>query len=231
MNEQEKPLVIAIIPARGGSKGLPRKNVKDLCGKPMIAYTIEVAKSVSSIDHIVVSTEDNEIAEISESYGAMVPFLRPVELARDDSNLNHVMDHMHEGLKKIITFSSKYVLIAMFVTSPFRNVRTVNRLVQKSVLGFNVKTVRKINKTDWYYSMNETDGLLNPLKGLNGNSGVQSFYRNYGNFLSCTWNYSTISPLYYHIIENYIELIDIDNLEDFYLAEEVIRNQMYDFGL
>jgi len=233
MTESEKPLVIAIIPARGGSKGVPRKNVKNLCGKPLIAYTIEVAKAVSLIDYVVVSTEDTEIAEISKSFGAFVPFLRPKDLAQDDSNLSHVMDHMHFGLKERIPFTRKYILIAMFVTSPFRNVDTIHGLVEKTILGFNVKTAKKINKTGWYYSMAKSDNRLCPLNGsnLHMNDGDRSFYRSYGSFLSCTWNYPEKSPLYHHIIENPIELIDIDNYKDFFLAQEVIHNRMYDFGL
>jgi len=75
--------ILAIIPARGGSKGLPRKNIKPLLGKPLIAWTIEQAKNIKYIDMVVVSTEDKEIAEISKKYGAEV-VERPEELARDD---------------------------------------------------------------------------------------------------------------------------------------------------
>lgn len=75
--------MIAIIPARGGSKGLPGKNIKKLLGKPLIAWTIDAAKKSKYIDRIIVSTEDEEIAEIAKSYGAEVPFLRPDELASD----------------------------------------------------------------------------------------------------------------------------------------------------
>lgn len=80
-----KNRIIAIIPARGGSKGLPRKNIKPLLGKPLIAWTIEQAKKSEYIDRIIVSTEDKEIGEIAKEYGAEVPFLRPKALARDDS--------------------------------------------------------------------------------------------------------------------------------------------------
>ena len=72
-----KNKIIAVIPARGGSKGLPRKNIKPLLGKPLIAWTIEQAKKSRYTDKVVVSTEDEEIAEISRKYGAEVPFLRP----------------------------------------------------------------------------------------------------------------------------------------------------------
>ena len=78
--------VLAIIPARGGSKGLPGKNKKKLCGKPLIAWTIEQAKSCSDIDRIVVSTDDKNIADIAKKYGAEVPFIRPAELASDTAS-------------------------------------------------------------------------------------------------------------------------------------------------
>lgn len=76
---------LAIITARGGSKGLPRKNIKPLCGKPLIAWTIEHAHNSAHIDRTIISTDDKEIAETARQYGAEVPFLRPEELARDDS--------------------------------------------------------------------------------------------------------------------------------------------------
>ena len=75
--------MIAIIPARGGSKGLPGKNIKMLCGKPMIAYAIDAAKKSKYIDHVVVSTDDQQIADIALQYGAEIPFLRPDFLAFD----------------------------------------------------------------------------------------------------------------------------------------------------
>jgi CMP-N-acetylneuraminic acid synthetase len=77
--------VLAIIPARGGSKGIPRKNIRDLCGKPLIAYSIEAAIKSRLINRVIVSTDDEEIAEISKSFGAEVPFMRPVCLAEDRS--------------------------------------------------------------------------------------------------------------------------------------------------
>ena len=75
--------MIAIIPARGGSKGLPGKNIKEMCGKPLIAYTIEAALAAKSIDHVILSTDDEEIAAVAKKYGAEVPFMRPAELASD----------------------------------------------------------------------------------------------------------------------------------------------------
>jgi CMP-N,N'-diacetyllegionaminic acid synthase len=77
--------MIALIPARGGSKGLPGKNIKDLCGKPLIAYTIEAAAKAKYIDDIILSTDDETIAEVGRHYGAKVPYLRPKELATDNA--------------------------------------------------------------------------------------------------------------------------------------------------
>ena len=77
--------ILAVIPARGGSKGVPRKNIKDLGGKPLIAWTIECAKKSKYLDRVIVSTEDNEIASVAQKWGAEVPFMRPMELAQDDT--------------------------------------------------------------------------------------------------------------------------------------------------
>lgn len=86
--------ILGVIPARGGSKGVPRKNVRVLCGKPLIAYTIEVALAAQHLFHrVIVSTDDQETAEIARHYGADVPFLRPPELAADDVPTVPVLRH------------------------------------------------------------------------------------------------------------------------------------------
>src|SRR5665811_1446 len=83
--------ILAIIPARGGSKGLPRKNIKPLLGKPLVAWTIEQARASSALDLTVVSTDDEEIAHIAREHGGHVPFLRPSELARDETPIIDVI--------------------------------------------------------------------------------------------------------------------------------------------
>jgi pseudaminic acid cytidylyltransferase len=87
---------IAIIPARGGSKRIPRKNVKEFCGKPMIAYAIAAAKESGLFEHIVVSTDDEEIAHIANSCAAETPFVRPTELANDSTATVPVIAHAIE---------------------------------------------------------------------------------------------------------------------------------------
>jgi len=84
---------VAIIPARGGSKRIPRKNIKNFCGKPMIAWSIEAAKAVQLFDRIIVSTDDLEIAEVAKHWGAEVPFMRPAELSDDHTATTAVIAH------------------------------------------------------------------------------------------------------------------------------------------
>ena len=84
---------IAVIPARGGSKRIPRKNIKHFCGKPMIAWSIEVAKASGLFEHVIASTDDPEVAEVATHWGAEVPFMRPKELANDHATTIPVIAH------------------------------------------------------------------------------------------------------------------------------------------
>ena len=87
---------IAVIPARGGSKRIPRKNIKNFCGKPVIAYSITTALDTGLFDHVIVSTDDEEIASIAREYGAEVPFMRPAQLADDYTGTDDVARHALE---------------------------------------------------------------------------------------------------------------------------------------
>src|ERR1700722_1620648 len=89
----KKTNAIAIIPARGGSKRIPRKNIRQFCGKPMISWSIEAARASAIFDAIVVSTDDDEIASVAETFGAEAPFRRPAELANDHTPTLPVIAH------------------------------------------------------------------------------------------------------------------------------------------
>jgi len=89
---------LAIIPARGGSKRIPRKNIKPFCGKPMIAWSIEAALESGCFDRVIVSTDDDEIAEVARQYGAEVPFMRPLELSDDHAGTLPVIRHAIETM-------------------------------------------------------------------------------------------------------------------------------------
>lgn len=91
---------VAIIPARGGSKRIPHKNIKDFCGKPLIAYSIEVAQQTHLFDAIIISTDDERIADVAKAYGADVPFVRPRELSDDFTGTGAVVEHALQTLRR-----------------------------------------------------------------------------------------------------------------------------------
>ena len=110
--------ILAVIPARGGSKGLPRKNIKLFLDRPLIAWTIEAAKASKYIDKTIVSTDDQNIAKVSRRYGAEIPFLRPKRLSRDSSSSEDVAIHSIESFRnKGINFD---IIVLLQPTSPLR---------------------------------------------------------------------------------------------------------------
>jgi len=123
--------ILALILARGGSKGIPRKNIRPLLGKPLIAWTIEQAKNSRYIDKIVVSTDDKEIAGISKEYGAEVPFMRPNELARDDSPSSEPILHAMDFFEKEKGVYD--VLLSLECTSPMRYKGDIDGAVGKLI--------------------------------------------------------------------------------------------------
>lgn len=124
----ENKKILAIIPARGGSKGIPRKNLKAVSGKPMINYTIEAAKGCKYIDKVIVSTDDEEIAEISMRAGAIVPFLRPDELATDEARLIDVVMHAIEFYERKGT---RYdIIVVLQPTSPLRTAEDIEKALE-----------------------------------------------------------------------------------------------------
>jgi CMP-N-acetylneuraminic acid synthetase len=120
--------VLALIPARGGSKGLPGKNIKPLLGKPLIAWTIEQAMASKYVDKVIVSTDDEEIAEVAKNYGAEVPFLRPKELAKDDSpTIDAILHALNFFSKKGEDFN---LLALLEPTSPLRDTEDIDRCIR-----------------------------------------------------------------------------------------------------
>ena len=119
--------ILVVIPARGGSKGLPGKNIKELCGKPLIGYSIDVARAITSDDNICVSTDDRNIIDVVEHYGLKVPFIRPAELATDTATTNDVLLHALEFYEKQGRHYSKVLLLQP--TSPLRKVEEVKEAI------------------------------------------------------------------------------------------------------
>jgi pseudaminic acid cytidylyltransferase len=108
---------IAIIPARGGSKRIPKKNIKEFCGKPMIAYSIEAALQSGCFDKVIVSTDDQEIAVIAQSYGAEVPFVRPDDISDDFTTASQVIVHAIKWLERQNLDAE--LVCCIYATAPF----------------------------------------------------------------------------------------------------------------
>lgn len=125
-----KPYILGFIFARGGSKGVPRKNIRPLAGKPLIVYAIETALASELIDRVIVSTDDKEIADIAQQHGAEVPFMRPKELARDDSPEWWAWQHAIRTLEATEGKPKMDVFVSIPPTSPLRAVEDLNACIQ-----------------------------------------------------------------------------------------------------
>lgn len=121
--------ILGIIPARGGSKSIPRKNIAPVAGKPLIYYTIRSAEASRLLDAAVVSTDDEEIASVARSFGADVPFLRPKEFARDDSTDIEFMRHALEWLKEHRGWEPE-ILVNLRPTGPLRTGEDIDRVLR-----------------------------------------------------------------------------------------------------
>ncbi|HHT9106422.1 MAG TPA: acylneuraminate cytidylyltransferase family protein [Candidatus Wujingus californicus] len=154
--------VLCTICARGGSKGVPGKNIKNLLGKPLIAYTIEQALNIGFIDRVIVSTDSDEIADIAKQYGAEVPFIRPRSLATDDAPKLPVIKHAVKHYIENLNFNPDYV-IDLDPTSPLRTEEDIEKCLNLIMNDSNcdlVITGYKSNKNP-YFNMVEinSDGF------------------------------------------------------------------------
>jgi CMP-N,N'-diacetyllegionaminic acid synthase len=125
-----KPHVVCVIPARGGSKGLPRKNLRPLVGKPLIAYSVEAALQCEHIDRVIVSTDDQDIAETAKKYGAEVPFMRPPELAVDDATTESALQHAVSWLEKNENYRVD-IVVFLQPTDIFRKKSMLDEVIQR----------------------------------------------------------------------------------------------------
>ena len=157
--------ILIIIPARGGSKGIPHKNIKPLAGKPLIYYTIDVARQIVSDEDICVSTDDREIVKCVEDYDLKVPFLRPAELATDTAGTYEVLLH---ALAFYEQQGKKYDAVLLLQnTSPFRTAKQVNEALQLFRSDIDMVVSVKECPANPYYCVFEEDedGYLHICKG------------------------------------------------------------------
>jgi CMP-N-acetylneuraminic acid synthetase len=150
---------LGLIPARGGSKTVPRKNIRLLQGKPLIAYTIEAALRSKLLDKVVVSTDDEEIREIALQYGAEVPFLRPAEISQDQSGDLPVIRHVLEWYKE--NYQQQFEkIVYLRPTTPFKTGQLIDRCLEACGKGFftGFRTVTKVEGVHHPYWMYKAEG-------------------------------------------------------------------------
>ena len=237
---EHTPKTIALIPARGGSKGLPGKNIRPLMGKPMMAYTIEAALACPLVDAVYVSTDDVTIAEVARQYGAEVPFMRPAELATDTATSQDAVVHFMDW------FVSQYgqpaeTVVLLQPTSPARSVVDLtDALIQfkQQPAGTSVVSVQPSKPVQWQGTLSANDQLIfhqlasandsgadmtqnrqalnqtAPQVALNGAIYIAPWERAYaGQFLSAPLSGFLMTPE---------ASIDVDTLLDFEWAELVM---------
>ena len=132
--------VIAIIPARGGSKGLPRKNIRMMCGKPLIAHTLEQALDVELIDRVIVTTDDEEIAQVAKLYGAEVPFIRPAALADDLATTEETLKHAVEWIEENEDYQID-IVVFLTCTTVFRRREWIYEVTRRLLENPELETV------------------------------------------------------------------------------------------
>ena len=167
--------LLAIIPARGGSKGIPRKNIKHIAGKPLITWTIDAAHQAQIIDKLIVSTDDEEIAEVSIRCGAEVPFMRPSRLAQDHSLRNEVILH---ALNELSGFN--YVMLLQ-PTSPMRtsvNIQQAFQLLKQKQVPACVSVVEQQKSPYWMFNLSSR-GCLEPILPIRQRTNRQELPKTY----------------------------------------------------
>lgn len=223
---------LALIPARGGSKGIPRKNVRPLDGRPLIAYTIEAALESVAVDDVVVTTDDEEIAAVARKCGAEVPFMRPAELATDESKTIDCVVHARDAM---CGMGREYDgLILLQPTSPLRKSSDIDEAVTvwaaHGKLGLCSVSVAEENPL-LLRTLGE-GGVVHPVISQSSTmrrQDVPAYYRVDGSIyinrffelsLSTSLNDNPIG-----FLMSKKRSIDIDTFEDFRHAEEALHNQ------
>ena len=226
----EDKKILVLIPARGGSKGIPGKNIKELHGHPLIAYTISEARNSKYVDDVVVSTDSPDIARVSRLYGARVPFMRPAELSGDKAKSVDALVHAVKTLQDMGNVYSVVVLLQP--TSPLRRSNEIDEalevffdhgemgLVSVCHVAENPVLTRRFDKY----------GVLHPLLPMSSTvrrQDMPSFYHvdgaiyiNSASDISSELSLND-NPIGYQMPEG--RSLDIDEIEDFIRAEEILR--------
>jgi N-acylneuraminate cytidylyltransferase len=157
--------VLALIPARGGSKSIPHKNIRNFAGHPLIAYSVGAGLASETVSRLVVSTDDEDIAEVARRYGAEVPFFRPAEYAQDDTPDLPVFQHALDWLVQNENYQPE-IVVQLRPTSPFRRVRHIDEAVYRLIGRPEADAVRTICvpfQNPYKMWSIGTDGFMYPL--------------------------------------------------------------------
>lgn len=224
--------MLAIIPARGGSKGLPGKNIKLLNGKPMIAYTIEAALEAKKVHRTVVSTDCEHIAKIAKEYGAEVPFLRPPSLAEDTSKAIDAFRYTIEQLEVMGDKIDEFIVLQP--TSPLRTAQHIDEAIAiyhdknaTSVISF----CEEDHPIFWHKYITSEGKFEEIFEGdyLKNRQEIRKTYRPNGAIY--VYDRSILENGLYYTKETYAYImnkrdsIDIDTIEDFLFAELLINKK------
>ena len=232
--------ILGVITARGGSKGIPGKNIKELCGQPLIAYTIKAAQESGIFDRVILSTDDSKIAEVAKKYGCEVPFVRPAELAQDNTPHLPVMQHAVKWLKENESYEPDFVAILQ-PTAPLRqpwHLREALELMQKSQADSVVGVVEIPGHYSPYWAVTASEEGLGELfiggpiksriprrqsfpKKVYANSGHVYIFKTKLLFDSSEANFYGDKAAIYPIEDKYA--VNIDAPEDWELAEKAMN--------
>lgn len=224
--------ILAVIPARGGSKGLPGKNIRQFAGKPLIAWSIEAAKGSRYVDEVIISTDSQEIAKVAASWGGHVPFMRPSELATDDAKGLDVILHAIDWARSLPALYS--LALVLQPTSPLRTSQDIDNAVEL-FFAKNAKSVVSVCEAEhhpWWTNILPEDGSMKDfLQAEISNTNRQSlptYYRLNGaiylvdiNFIEQTRSFIADGTFAYPMPQE--RSVDIDNLLDFRLAELLLQ--------
>ncbi len=228
--------ILAIIPARGGSKGVPGKNIKLLNGKPLLAYTSEIALQSKQLTEVMVSTEDEPIMEVAKNLGIKVPFVRPLELAQDHTPTLDVIIHALHWYEKQHVFFDAVCLLQ--VTSPFRTVAFLDKAIEKFTASgcdslVSVQRVPHEYNPHWAFEVNAEGNL----KIATGESEIitrrqelpPAYHRDGSIYITKTEVLLEAHSLYGRstaFIESEPDFyVNIDTMEDWEKAEELMQNK------
>ncbi len=231
--------ILAIIPARSGSKGLPGKNIKPLLQHPLLAYSILAAQQSKLINRITVNTDSEQIAEIAKNYQAEIPFIRPAELAQDASTDLEVFKHQLEWMKNTEEYAPD-IVVQLRPTSPVRFANWIDEAIEKLVSSdadsIRVVTESPLTPFKMWLINNNNDGAMEPLVSV---KNISEPYNQPRQSLPIVyWQIGTLDViktktiledssmsgkkiLSYIVDKKYA--IDIDDVASFYKAEELIQ--------